>query len=204
MAPAAQTETTTRLEPLLNLGVLLGLALLAGPLGARSRGAQVAAGAALGLALAVKIWAVVPVLVIWWWCRRSLGTAVARRVAVAALATALVLYLPFLLAAPGPMIRMVVLDQLGRSRAPVSVTERLAEVLGGASSPALAALTVAATLLLVVLALVGRRPLGRWAAGLFALQLAVLLAGAAVLLLLRCVRRPRARARARGGGGDGR
>ena len=96
---------------------------------------------------------------------------------MAGLATALALYLPFWLAAPGPMTRMVVLDQLGRTRAPVSVTERLAEVLGGASSPALAALTVAATLLLVVLALLGRRPLGRWAAGLFALQLGVLLAG---------------------------
>lgn len=174
---AAQTETTTRLEPLLSLGVLLALALLAGPLGARSRPGHLVAGGALGFALAVKIWAVVPVAVIWWWCRRSLGPVAARRVGLAAVGTALALYLPFWLAAPGPMTRMVVLDQLGRTRAPVPVTERLAEVLGGTSSSATTALTEVVMLLLVALALVGRRPLGRWAVGLLGLQLAVLLAG---------------------------
>src|SRR6476619_488567 len=71
--PVALTETTTRLEPLVSLGLLAALAVLANRVGETSRWAQVAAGCALGAAMAVKIWAAAPVAVVLVWCLWRLG-----------------------------------------------------------------------------------------------------------------------------------
>ena len=68
--PAAYAERTTLLEPLVNLGLLGSLALL-GPGAGRRR--IIAAGVVLGLAVAVKAWAVLPFLVIALWLLRRAG-----------------------------------------------------------------------------------------------------------------------------------
>ena len=68
--PAAYAERTTLLEPLVNLGLLGALALLSPGAGRRR---IVAAGVVLGLAVAVKAWAVLPFVVVALWLLRREG-----------------------------------------------------------------------------------------------------------------------------------
>jgi alpha-1,2-mannosyltransferase len=124
--PAVYAERTTLLEPLVNLGVLSSLLLLGDPRAA-SRRRIAAAGAVLGLASAVKLWSVVPlvVLLLWVaWHRR--GEAL--RFAAGAAGAVTVVCLPFLVAAPSAMFRLSVLDQLGRSDNAVGLPTRLAGI----------------------------------------------------------------------------
>ena len=172
--PVAVTETTTRLEPLVSLGVLVGLLVLANPLGERSRRAQVLAGCALGLALVVKIWAVVPVLVVLLLCRSRLGTRATLRVAAAAGVSAAVVAVPFWLAARSDMFRMVVLDQLGRPHLRATTSQRLAGILGFSSWTPWAWATALCLGTLVAMAVLARRSLARWAVGMLAVQVLVL------------------------------
>lgn len=125
--PASGTEGAAVLEPLVSLGLLASLLLLGD--GRPTRRRLAAAGVALGLAVAVKAWAVVPFVVVaaWVW-RRAGRRAAARYVASGTLAAAMVC-LPFLLAAGPPMLRMVVLDQLGRTRTGIGPVPRLASML---------------------------------------------------------------------------
>ena len=109
--PAAYAERTTLLEPLVNLGLLGSLALL-GPGAGRRR--IVAAGVVLGLAVAVKAWAVLPFLVLALWLLRRAGWRATLSYVGAGAAAAAVVCLPFLVLAGPRMLRMVVLDQLGR------------------------------------------------------------------------------------------
>jgi len=172
--PVAVTETTTRLEPLVSFGVLAGLLLLVEPVAERSRWVQVLAGAALGLALVVKIWAVVPVLGVLVLCRWRLGTRALAVVTAAVAATAAAVVVPFWLLARADMFRMVVLDQLGRPRSPVPASHRLAGILGFASWTPWALATAACVAVLVALAVVSGRPPARWAVAMLAAQVLVL------------------------------
>ena len=129
--PVVVTETEPRLEPFVSLGLLCALAVLVpridrGP----GRRMLLLAGAALGYAATVKIWAVVPVLVILafgvrWHGRRALLWLTAG-MAVAGSS----ICLPFLAKAPAPMFRMVVTDQLSRGRMSSSAAHRAAGMLG--------------------------------------------------------------------------
>lgn len=151
--PAEFAERTIAMEPLVNTAILLALLLLmprgatpddldkAGPdvvPGAdqdtvrepiRGRG-QLLAGVALGVGTATKIWAVVPCLVIIGWQLLSEGRRAALRVTSGAALGAIVVCLPFFLAAPGAMIRMVLLDQVGRPELHISTMKRLASITG--------------------------------------------------------------------------
>jgi hypothetical protein len=127
--PAAMTETTTRLEPLVSLGLLVAVSVLSGGRPASRRG-QVLAGCALGFATAVKVWAVAPALVVVVWMLVTTGRRAAVRVAGGAALTATVICLPFWLVTPAGMDRMVVLDQLGRGRTWAGTGVRLVSVLG--------------------------------------------------------------------------
>ncbi len=148
--PAAYAERTTLLEPLVNLGLLAALALLgAGP---ATRRRVLLAGAALGLAVAVKAWAVVPLAVLAVWLLRRHGRRQAGAFVVAGAAAAAAICLPFLLASPTAMLRMVVLDQLARPSNGVSVPVRLASIEAVHLSPG--PLGPGATTLVVALALV--------------------------------------------------
>lgn len=150
---AVQGEFSARLEPVgsaLFLGGLL--CVLAGPAG---RLRLLAGGALLGLTVSVKVWWVVPVLVV------LVAQAVQRRRAVApeiggVLAAAAVVDLPFLLAAPRQMLRMVAADQLGRSASGYSRLHRL----GDLATIHQAFPDIARTPLLLGLALVGVFVLG--------------------------------------------
>lgn len=127
--PAAYAERTTLLEPLVNFGVLAALLVL-GDMRVVSRRRLLVAGAVLGAAMAVKLWAVVPLLVLAVWViRRSGRSAGATFLSASALAAAAVC-LPFFSVAPGRMLRMVVLDQLGRPHNGVSTWQRLTGIFG--------------------------------------------------------------------------
>ena len=129
--PAVAVEHTTRQEAVTATCLLAALALLsvADPAAQLSRRAVVLAGALLGFALTVKIWIVVPLLVVVGYLAITTGARQAIRCAVAA-AVGVVVCLPFLAAAPGRMWRYVVVDQLERSGTPRPMTQRLSDLAG--------------------------------------------------------------------------
>jgi alpha-1,2-mannosyltransferase len=150
--PAVYAERTTLLEPLGNTGLLVALLLVARPRDEVTRRAEILAGAALGLAVCVKIWMIVPlaVLVVWQLLTaRLLGAA---RVAVGAVLAAVVVVLPFVVGG-GPMFRMVVLDQLGRPRMS-GLLARLSSIMGLRPFGQLVPDVVEGAVLLLVLAVV--------------------------------------------------
>ena len=129
---AVYVEHTALLEPPATTVLLLALVitrLLGSATGLRT-GHYVVAGLLLGLSPVLKIWGVVAVLVV-------VGGIVYRRgwrpgltTLFAAMASCAALCLPFFLAAPGQMWRMVVVAQVGRRRVNESEIERLNDVLG--------------------------------------------------------------------------
>jgi hypothetical protein len=87
------------------------------------------AGVLLGLTLGLKIWSVAPVAVVIVWHLVAAGRAATVRLVAGVAAGAAVVWLPFLAAAPGPMLRMVVVDQLGRPRRGITNGGRLGGIL---------------------------------------------------------------------------
>ena len=164
---AANTEYLTLLEPLGTLCLLGGVALLL-------RSAEPAAsawwtyggGAVLGLGLVVKIWDVVPVLVVLGWLTVTSGRVAAVRAGLAAVVSASVAVLPFAVEAGHRMLRLVVLDQLGRPRGPADLATRLGGVSGvdldagpvpAASRPVLLAVALGVVVLTAAIAWTSRR-----------------------------------------------
>ena len=177
--PACAAERTTLLEPLVILGVLASLALLA-PGASRRRVA--AAGMVLGLEVAVKAWAVVPFVVLTLWLLRRRGRRTALTYAGSGATAAAVVCLPFLLAAGAAMLRMVILDQLGRPNNGVSPLSRLANITALQPSPAPVSHLLGIITMLVVGAagvavclLATRRPETRLWAALLGAELGLLL-----------------------------
>ncbi|MCY7372478.1 MAG: glycosyltransferase 87 family protein [Spirochaetaceae bacterium] len=184
--PAVYAERTTLLEPLVNLGVLGALALL-GDGRSLPRRRLVLAGVVLGAAVAVKLWAVMPLVVIVVWVLRRSGRSAGLVLTAAAAVTSATVVLPFLAAAPRAMVRMVVLDQLGRPDNGVSTLVRLSGVTGnyhaaGSTLHTATLLTVAVVVALVAVSAVAAAvaaPTARvWVAMLVA-QSGLLLAGPA-------------------------
>ena len=175
------------------------------------------AGLLLGLAPGLKIWGVVAVLVVVGGIVYRRGRRAGLTTLLASMASCAALCLPFFLAAPAQMWRMVVVAQVGRRRVDESEIERLTDVLGlrlWLSGPprwtagltvltlvALASLVVCvvraelrviAALLLTHGALVMTTPM--WFlhyAGLTPAPLALALGGALASLLIGCGRRIR-------------
>lgn len=174
--PLAYGERSTLLEPLATL--LLLVALLVGERGTPR--AALVAGALAGLTVDVKIWNVVPVLVLLVLARHRLRFLVGAAVAAALVAA------PFLIRAPEAMVRQVLLDQLGRPRLPEDTFESRLVVLtgvkytGGATDvplPVALPIAIGVALLLVAAAVAAwRSPIGRSAVLLLAATAAVLLA----------------------------
>ena len=168
-------EHDARLEAFGNLFLLLGI--LAAARAVRSPRALplVAAGARLAASVCVKIWYVVPaVVVLGWvlWRVRSRRGALALAGAAAAGA---VVAGPFFLAGPAQFVRMIFLEQLSRPARVTRPTERLGDLfaakgllphLDATAAYALAALTLATLAVLAASAL-------RWAAGRLAVALLV-------------------------------
>jgi hypothetical protein len=132
---AASAEDTTDLHAPQSTLVLLALLVLVQP-GRVSPRRAVLAGLALGFATSIQVWQVVTgAVVLWWIVVRARGSGVRRfRPAAAYLAGAAsvvaMVGLPFLAAAPEPMFRYVVVDQIGRPHGGVSLLERLRAIEG--------------------------------------------------------------------------
>lgn len=180
--PAVEAEHYTSLEAVGSFCLLLALTLLTRVPSPDQLppSAFVAAGALLGLSTSTKIWSALLVLVLLAWSMVTAGVRPALLLLVGAVASAVVVCLPFFLAAPQAMWRMVVLDQLGRPRVDAKPAERLLET-GGLSevhaSPVLT-LPLAAFCLLVgssAAVLAVRTSLGRLALALFVAATALLL-----------------------------
>jgi hypothetical protein len=176
--PLAYSERSTLLEPV-GTALLLWSLLVSWRRPGR-RGALLA-GLLAGCAIDVKIWYVVPVLVLGLLRERDRGRyLLGAGVAAAAVA------LPFLVAAPVAMVREVVLDQLGRPGSDgLHVVIHRLTVIG--SDPRIVGASVEArrqgeVLAALVLVLVGITALAAWRVRWA--RVLVLLAGATVLVLL--------------------
>ena len=176
---AVQAEISARLEPLGSALLLSGLLLVLPEPVTRRR--LVLGGALLGAAVTVKIWWIVPVaLVLAWQLARRRRAALP--VLLGAATAAVAVMGPFLLAAPGQMLRMVVTDQLGRPTAGYSRVHRLGDLatvhqafprLPGPVLLVLLVLTALLLLAVVTAAMAAER--GRLPASLLLVQLVVLL-----------------------------
>jgi alpha-1,2-mannosyltransferase len=152
--PAVFSERTVLMEGLGNVCLLLALSFAtpSSPV-APNRGRLVAAGCVLGFSTAVKIWGVVPLLVVFGWLLFRWGARRAGLFLVSAIGMCVLICLPFFALATGAMWRMVVLDQLQRNQVPVGISHRLRDVLGLVVLPSEGlGVTVAAALVLVTAA----------------------------------------------------
>ncbi|HET9648418.1 MAG TPA: hypothetical protein VFP34_09330 [Microlunatus sp.] len=178
LVPAVWDEHSTTLEGLGSVCLIGAVALLAARPDIRpSAFACLAAGGLLGLAASTKIWYVAVALapVGWLWVRYGRRAALQL---IAGLTCSVILFcLPFFVAAPQQMWRMVVADQFGRPRQTPSVSARLLDIVGlpgvVARHPVAAALVVATAVAAAVLA--ARIPVGRLALALLGVCLPILL-----------------------------
>ena len=179
--PAVVSEDNTTLEAIGSICLLGALALLARHWDGRSDATAglAAAGALLGVSTATKIWGLIVVLVVVGWSVRRIGVRRAGLVLASAAGAAFVVCLPFFLAAPATMWRMVLLDQVGRRRVSEPLTGRITDTLGlselrdTASTDVLA--VVGLVLLVAVVALALHEPIGRFAAVLFTVTFGLLM-----------------------------
>jgi hypothetical protein len=157
--PAVYIEWTPLLEAPAQTCVLSAVLLLGRveQSGSRSPAAPMLAGALLGVSATFKIWGVVPMVtvLVWLLVRRRWRTA--SWLMTGTVSAASVICLPFFVAAPAQMWRMVVVDQLARSRSSSALSLRWVDILtlglhaGRAPSAGFVAITVivAAALLAV-------------------------------------------------------
>jgi alpha-1,2-mannosyltransferase len=178
--PAVFTEHSVLQEGVGNTCLLAALVLLS-PLtsGAPSKTRMVVAGCFLGFAAAIKIWAVVPVLIMFGWAFFLLGGRRAAHFLLGAIGACTAACLLFFLSAPRAMWRMVVLDQMQRNPTAAHIAERLRDVLGLVILPA-DRFSVA---LIAALAVVAAGCVVGWASEL-ARPAILLLIGFTVLLLV--------------------
>jgi alpha-1,2-mannosyltransferase len=130
--PAILSTRTLLLEPWLDLFCLLALTFAFDRDGALAspRGVGIA-GLFMGLAVAVKLWAVLPLVVLLGWCLWYSGRG--RRVLALALSTAVgfgVVSFPFAAESPRRFVHDVVISQLGRFGRRLPFSWRMGEVLG--------------------------------------------------------------------------
>ena len=130
--PAVYVARTISLEELGTTTLLIALVLVFRRVGqvGPSSGALIVAGASLGLGATVKIWGVLPLLIVVGWLAVTVGRAVAARVLAGAAVAMIVVCLPFFLKAPTRMFRYVISDQLGRPSSGGSVWSRLRDITG--------------------------------------------------------------------------
>jgi alpha-1,2-mannosyltransferase len=178
---AISAEIGVRLEPLGSLLFLVALLLLAGrehP----SRMRALGAGGVLGAACCVKIWWVVPVLVVLaWHLVPALRRRAAALLAVGAAAGVLAMTLPFFALAHREMWRRVVSDQIGRRYGTrpyvrIQYLTGLRKAFPFLTGSALAlAVAAVAVIFLVTIVLAWRQPPARLIVAVLAAQFLVLM-----------------------------
>ena len=126
--PAVYVERTTMLEAFVLCGLLAALTLLRSPRESTTR--LVLAGAALGAASCVKVWGVVPLLVILGWLLVSRAWRSAAVLSAGAAIVAVVVLAPFAALARGRMVDLIVFAQLGRGSGGTELVGRMPRILG--------------------------------------------------------------------------
>ncbi len=130
--PAIYSEHTVLLEGLANTCLLIALLFISPAVRAVKAGTAplVVAGALLGFAATIKIWGVVPIVLVVGWLTISQGLRRAALLLAGAAGGTTVVCLPFFLAAPATMWRMVVIDQVQRNDTVFVLWERVNQMLG--------------------------------------------------------------------------
>jgi alpha-1,2-mannosyltransferase len=130
--PAVLSTRTLLLEPWLDLFCLLGITFAFDGEGALAGTSRLGiAGVFIGLAVAVKLWAVVPLVVLLAWCLSHPGRG--RRATALALGTAIgfgAVSLPFAVASPRRFLHDIVVSQLARFGSRLPFSWRMGDVLG--------------------------------------------------------------------------
>lgn len=181
LAPAVYIEHTTMLEVPASTCLLAALLIILrhSHRGPAVSGWLVLAGALLGVSSSTKIWGVALAGTVVLWTLVSSGLRRSAVVLVGVGAGVTGVCLPFYLAAPGPMWRLVVLDQLGRLPTLNGAEPRMATILGLTAIPGshggVAALTLAVVVTAGCCVLAALSRAGR-------LTVVVLVAGCVVLL----------------------
>jgi len=124
-ATAVYAERTAMLEGLGNLCLLSALVLLS-----RRKPNMLLVGLVLGLGVSVKIWGVVPLVVLAVWVRWRRGRRDSLLLAGGAVLSGAAVCLPFFLLSPQSMFRYVVVDQLGRPRSFMTIVDRVGFMAG--------------------------------------------------------------------------
>jgi alpha-1,2-mannosyltransferase len=130
--PAVYSDKSTLLESPATTALLIAILLLQPLARADSLppGRAIVAGALLGLAMTIKIWGVVTLLIVLGWLLLLRRSRVALRVLIASAAATTVICLPFFAAAPTAMWNQIVRDQLMRGLGVVPTLERLDRMVG--------------------------------------------------------------------------
>jgi alpha-1,2-mannosyltransferase len=128
--PAVYSERTVMLQVLANTCLLVSLIAIDPAESPPGRRRLLISGILLGLGVVIKVWGLLPFVVIFGWVLLHFDPRRAGLLLVGAMASATVVCLPFFLAAPARMWEMVVRDQLLRVPTNSSVIERLTDILG--------------------------------------------------------------------------
>ncbi len=125
---AIGSEYLIKLEPVGNLFFLLGVLAALRALNSGSARWAVAAGAAVGASVSVKIWWIVPVLALVVWMWRAHSSRVAVQALAGAAAVSVLVDGPFFAISPRAMWSSVVVDQVSRGSIAASPLTRLADL----------------------------------------------------------------------------
>ncbi len=128
--PAVYGEHSTLLEAPQNLVLLAALAIIVRTRRRARTWPFLAAGFLLGLSPCIKIWGVLPVLVVVVWVGLGRGRRPLGRLLVGGVVAGLVVLGPFFAAAPGQMWNQVVLAQAGRMPTVAARDDRLNAMTG--------------------------------------------------------------------------
>ena len=126
--PAVYVEKSTLLEGPATTALLIAMVLLQPVIQASSmpRSRAFVAGALLGLAITIKIWGVLTLLIVLGWLLLVRRLRVALQVMIASAATVTIICLPFFVAAPTAMWNQIVRDQFFRARrVGITILDRL-------------------------------------------------------------------------------
>lgn len=126
-SPAVWVERTTMLEAFVMLGTLLALWTIRGPDESARR--LIIAGVFLGMAASVKLWGLVPLVVVIVWLLVTHAPKAAGWVGVGASATVAATLGPFFIAAPHQMFDMIVMGQITRARGGADAFARVGRML---------------------------------------------------------------------------
>jgi alpha-1,2-mannosyltransferase len=126
--PAVYVEKSTLLEGPATTALLIVMVLLepVAQAGSMPRSRAIAAGALLGLAITIKIWGVLTLLIVLGWLLFVRRARVALQVMIASAFSVTIICLPFFVGAPTAMWNQIVRDQFTRPRdTGVTILDRL-------------------------------------------------------------------------------